>query len=210
MEFEVSLNANVRQGKRIDCRIIFAQPPGRIPMKTKTAFALAGLLGVVGLTPAEDSTPAPAPTTDRVEFPKDYATTYAVLRTVVREEGTKVVTVYGNAAAASVTNKTQLPYPYGSVIVMETAATRKDADGKPVKDADGKLQKDKVLGMHVMRKEKGFGEAYQTNRSGEWEYVEYRADGSYLTPPAKSASCSECHVKAGKEKDFVYRGRFGE
>lgn len=179
-------------------------------MKPKAILVLTCILAVFGSVHADDSAPAPAPTQDRVEFPKCYATTFAVLRTVVRDEGAKVVTIYGNAAAASVTNKTQLPYPYGSVIVMETSATRKDADGKPIKDADGKLQKDKVLGMHVMRKEKGYGESYQTNRSGEWEYVEYRADGSYLTPPAKSASCSECHVKAGKEKDFVYRGRFGE
>jgi hypothetical protein len=58
-----------------------------------------------------------------------------------------------------------------------------------------------------MRREKGFGEAYRDKRSGEWEYVEYRADGSYLTPAAKSAACSACHVKAGPEKDFVFQGR---
>lgn len=175
---------------------------------------LPWLFAAVFAVSAEDSTPrpepAPAPKQDRVGFPKDYAATFQVLRTVERDQGAKVVTVYGNSAAASVTNKSQLPYPYGAVIVMETAATRRDDAGKPFKDASGKLEKDKVLGMHVMRKEKGFGEAYQGKRSGEWEYVEYRADGSYLTPPAKSASCSECHVKAGKDKDFVYRGRFGE
>jgi hypothetical protein len=67
-----------------------------------------------------------------------------------------------------------------------------------------------VLGMHVMRREKDFGQAYGSKRSGEWEYVEYRADGSYITPPQKSASCAECHIKAGPEKDFVYNARFAE
>jgi hypothetical protein len=58
-----------------------------------------------------------------------------------------------------------------------------------------------------MRREKGFGEAYGKNRTGEWEYVEYRADKSYITAPQKSFACAECHVKAGRERDFVYRGR---
>jgi hypothetical protein len=39
--------------------------------------------------------------------------------------------------------------------------------------------------------------------------VEYQADGSYITPPQKSATCAECHVKAGAKKDFVYQARLG-
>jgi len=151
-----------------------------------------------------------APSEDRVGFPQDYAETYQVLRTVAREEGEKLVTVYGNAQAASLTNRAQLPYPYGSILVMETASTVKDAGGQPVKGADGALKKDQVLGLHVMRREKDFGVAYGSNRTGEWEYVEYRGDGSYLTPPQKSAICAACHVKAGAEKDFVYKGRPAE
>ena len=58
------------------------------------------------------------------------------------------------------------------------------------------------------RREKDFGEAYGKNRTGEWEYVEYRADETYITPPQKSFACAECHVKAGREKDFVYKGWF--
>ncbi len=157
---------------------------------------------------ADTNTPAPAE--DRVGFPKGYAKRFAVLRTVDREEGKKLVTIYGNASAASVTKPAQLPYPYGSIFVMETASTVKDAGGKPVKDASGALQKDKVLGLHVMRRGKDFGAPYAAKRSGEWEYVEYRADGSYITPPQKSASCAECHIKAGGGKDFVYHGRFAE
>ncbi|MSU63841.1 MAG: hypothetical protein EXS31_15815 [Pedosphaera sp.] len=163
---------------------------------------------VLALAASGAETDSPAPSVDRVGFPKDYAKGYEVLRTVARDEGAKVVTVYGNAPAASVTNRTQLPYPNGSVLVMETASTVKNAEGKPVKDAGGALQKDKVLGLHVMRRGKDFGAAYATKRSGEWEFVEYRADGSHITPPQKSSSCAECHIKAGAEKDFVYNGRF--
>lgn len=160
------------------------------------------LLGIL-LPPAAllfaADTNGPAPATDRVGFPQGYATTFEVLRTVTREEGRKLVTVYGNQAAAGVTNKSLLPYPYGSVLVMETARAATNSSGAVVKGD--------VLGLHVMRKEKNFGAAYAAKRSGEWEYVEYRADGSYLTPPQKSAACSECHLKADPGRDFVYKGR---
>jgi hypothetical protein len=91
---------------------------------------------------------------------------------------------------------------------METASTVKGSDGKPVRNGTGALEKDKVLGLHVMRRGKDFGAAYASKRSGEWEFVEYHADGSYITPPQKSAACAECHIKAGAEKDFVYKARF--
>ena len=128
----------------------------------------------------------PTPKVDRVGFPKDYSKTFEVLRTVERPEKQQVVTVFGNERAASVRGVEDLPYPYGSVIVMETAGAIKDEQGKPRLDDKGHLRKGDVVGLHVMRREKGFGEAYGENRTGEWEYVEYRADGTYITPPNKS------------------------
>jgi len=148
-----------------------------------------------------------APTVDRVGFPKGYSEAFQVLRTVTRTNEQKLVTIYGNKAAASVTNAVQLPYPYGSVIVMETANVLKDAQGKPVIDAQGNFRKDKVTGLHVMRREKDFGQAYAENRPGEWEFVEYTPDGGYITPPEKSGRCAECHFKATAKWDFVYRAR---
>jgi chitinase len=159
---------------------------------------------------ARSTADAPAPTADRVGFPKDYATTFAVLRTVDQPEKQQVVTVFGNHQAASVRRTDDLPYPYGSVIVMETAGALKDEQGKPRLDDKRHFKKGDVAGLHVMRREKGFGEAYGNNRTGEWEYVEYRVDGSYITPPGKSFVCAECHVKAGRDRDFVYRGRVFE
>jgi hypothetical protein len=161
------------------------------------------------LTPAILIGEEPSKETDRVGFPEGYAR-FAVLRTVLRDNGAKRVTIYGNDLAAGVTNKAQLPYPNGAVLVMETAGTAKDGDGKPVMDADGLPKKDQVLGLHVMRRGPDFGAAYGEKRSGQWEYAEYRADRSYITTPANSATCSECHIKAGPEKDYVYNGRFAD
>src|SRR5262249_16001377 len=135
-----------------------------------------------------------------------YGQTFIVLRTVNKSMEHKVVTVYGNALAASVTNRAQLPYPYGSVLVMETASILLDSQGQPVLDAKRAVRKKDVTGLHVSRRGPGFGEAYGKNRAGEWEYVEYKPDGTYITSPQKSSSCAECHVKAGAKRDFVYKG----
>lgn len=169
-----------------------------------------GLICLLAMSTPAAETNSPAPAEDRVGFPKDYARDYEVLRTTRREDGRKLVTVYGNKPAASVTNLAQLPYPYGSVLVMETASTLKGPDGKPLIGSSGGPQKEKVLGLHVMRRGRDFGVAYAAKRSGEWEFAEYRADGSYITPPQKSATCAECHIKAGAEKDFVYKARFAD
>ncbi len=168
-------------------------------------FLLACL--AAALLSAESPGEAPVPATDRVGFPKDYQQKFQVLRAFNRKEEQKVITVFGNKLAASVTRTNDLPYPYGSIIVMETASALQGKDGEPLLDDKGNYQRNKVLGLHVMRREKDFGEAYRQNRSGEWEYVEYRTDGSYITPPQESFSCAKCHIKAGKERDFVYRGR---
>ena len=169
---------------------------------------LPGVFAFAGLLAEPTSAPAPAPAADRVGFPRTYLTEFVVLRTTTDAKEAKRVTVYGNRLAASVTNLAALPYPYGSILVMETAALEKDAAGAVVRDAQGGYRKGEVKGLHVMRRERGFGEGYATNRTGEWEYVEYRADGAQLTPPEKSAACAECHVKAGPAKDFVFKARF--
>lgn len=159
------------------------------------------------LQAADEPKPAPAPTIDRVGFPENYQQAFEILRVVKDEKKQRIVTVYGNAPAAGVTGAKSLPYPYGSIIVMESTAIAKSPDGKLATDAKGDFLKDKVTGLHVMRREKGFGEAYGPNRTGEWEYVEYNADKSLKTPPAKTASCAECHLKAGAERDFVYHAK---
>jgi hypothetical protein len=145
----------------------------------------------------------PAPKVDRVGFPKGYQSAFRQLRVEDSADAKTVIVVYGNTAAASAKGRS---YPYGSVIAMETWSTLQDAQKNVLLDGIGHFRKDKVTGLHVMRKEHGFGEAYRENRTGEWEYVEYQPDGTYITPPSASAKCASCHVKAGEAKDFVYGG----
>jgi len=179
------------------------------PRLLLSSFAVLGC-GWISLAAAEEA-PAPAPTTDRVGFPTEYARTFTVLRRTTDAEAARQVTVYGNALAASIQKLAALPYPQGSVLVMETMQLKKDATGKALQDARGKYVEDAVLGLHVMRRDAGFGADYGSQRAGEWEFVEYHADGTFITPPSKSASCSACHLKeAGLARDYVFKARFAD
>jgi hypothetical protein len=151
-----------------------------------------------------ESVTAPAPAIDRVGFPKDYKTEFKVLGVTVKDEGLRMTTVYANEQAATVTSREKLPYPNGSVLLMEFSHAARDANGQATRNADGTV-KMTVEHVDVMRRGRGFGEAYGANRTGEWEYAGYRLDGSYTTRPEQSAQCAACHRKAGAESDFVFR-----
>jgi plastocyanin len=146
----------------------------------------------------------PGPTTDRVGFPEDYQNKFKVLYTLDRPDNRQVRVIYGNAPAAAA--EPGQPFPYGSILVMETWGARLNAaTGVPALDGAGRYQRDQLTGIFVARKEKGFGEAYQHVRNGEWEYVAYRADKSILTGPAQSGSCARCHLQAGAGRDWQFR-----
>jgi hypothetical protein len=74
-------------------------------------------------------------------------------------------------------------------------------------DASSAPLKAEVARVDVMRREPGYGVAYGESRAGEWEFASYRPDGSTLLSPENSAACAACHLKAGAERDFVYRVR---
>lgn len=171
------------------------------------AMCVIGIMLLGHAASSNGSLPAAARTTDRVGFPKDYRTRFKVLGVIVKEQEQRVSTVYGNEQAAGVTSREQLPFPEGSIILVEFSAALKDANNRVVRDANGTLQRGVVDHIDVMKRGKGFGEAYGASRAGEWEYAGYRLDGSYTTPPDKSAQCAACHRQAGPENDFVFRMR---
>ena len=144
---------------------------------------------------------------DRVGFPADYRG-YAVLRTSNVTQQARLGTIYGNAKAASIHDVARLPYPNGSVLVMEWATPRKAADGTPVTGATGLWEKGEVVRIDVMRRESGYGAVYGDKRAGEWEFASYKPDGSPFEPKIDAAACAACHRQPGTARDFVFRGRF--
>jgi plastocyanin len=149
---------------------------------------------------------AQGPPVDRVGFPSGYEN-WPRLYVFDRPDVPQVRTVYGNVPAASVRRNTVNNFPYGSVLVMEVQNALRDASGRPLLDSNGRNQKDPAAQkmIFVMKKDVGFGAEYGANRSGEWEYVSYRPDGTYLTPPLQSFPCAACHRTMGPENDWTAR-----
>lgn len=144
---------------------------------------------------------------DRVGFPTDYAR-FTILRVANITQQKRLGTVYANAPAAAMHDVAKLPYPNGSVIVMEWATPVQAADGTPVVGADGLWQKGDVVRLDVMRRQAGYGAAYGTRRAGEWEFASYQPDGNPFEPKIDASACASCHAKPGVARDFVFRGRF--
>lgn len=171
----------------------FDAAPRRL-IRAATALLLFAGLGAQSMD--EGGEPRIGPAEDRVGLPADNRTTFTRLRTIPVEGGTQVLIVYANDRAASVTDRANLPYPYGSVFVAEW------------RHGEGQPRAGELFQIDVMRREPGFGVAYGDVRTGEWEYVRYRPDGSHLIPPSRSGWCAACHQWAGEGRDWVFHGRF--
>ena len=101
----------------------------------------------------EGGEPKIGPATDRVGLPDNYRTAFEHVRTAPAGKDQTLV-VYANQTAASVKNLDKLPYPYGSVIVAEWRRTdSKGGEGTPFR-------------INVMRRERGYGEAYWRSADG--------------------------------------------
>jgi len=170
------------------------------------AVAAIALFTWVGLPPVATAQQPPsgsAPAEDRVGFPEGYRETYTVMFVLDRPDNRQVRVIYGNGAAVSGTYGE--PLAYGSIMVMETWSTQKDEAGNVLFDESGRYQRDLLQGIFVQRKEPGFGEAYGVQRSGEWEYVAFRPDRTYSSPPQNTNACTSCHQDAGKTRDWSFR-----
>lgn len=156
-----------------------------------------------GFARAAQQPPAgPAPVEDRVGFPEGYEG-WTVLYVYDRPDNKQVRVIYGNDKAVAA--RANDSFPYGSVLVMETWRAKLDQAGNPELDGTGRFFRDQVTGLFVMRKEPGYGAAYEQNRTGEWEYVAYRTDRTVLTPPQNTASCAICHADTKGRNDWTFR-----
>jgi hypothetical protein len=177
-------------------------------MKTPLALSVLALAWISSLFAADaGKETATASDSGRVPFPADYQKYFEEIRASNKTGQTQLGTIYANLPAANVRETRQLPYPYGSVIVMEWAEPVKGSAGELLTDANGNWKKGAVVRVDVMRREKGFGAAYGEKRAGEWEFASFTPDGRAWSPTPNFTSCAECHSKAAA-RDFVFRGRF--
>jgi hypothetical protein len=172
----------------------------------RAGIALLLFAALGGQSMEMGSAPATGPAEDRVGLP-DYSG-FTHLRTFYGAQQRRVGTVYANAGAASVTDLANLPYPHGSIFVVEWRRALTDPAGAPLRDSAGSVRSAEVVQIDVMRREPGFGAAYGAVRTGDWEYVAYRPDGGHFVAPGQSSQCAACHMRASAGRDFVFRGRF--
>lgn len=147
---------------------------------------------------------------DRVGLPSGYATRFNVLGETLYDELHGLTTVFANDLAAAAAKTEAAHYPDGSVILMEFAEAQRDGEGQLLRDSRGQPLKGPIMHVDVMRRGAGFGADYGANRAGEWEFASYRADGTPLIPASSTEQCAACHLKAGAQKDFVFRQRSWE
>jgi plastocyanin len=156
----------------------------------------------------------PAPVVDRIGFPFGYRDTFKLFYVFDNYQNRQIRAVYGNSVAASVTPGQVFNFPYGSILLFESYTVQEDASGEPLLDRNGRFIPNVLNTLFVMRKERGFGADYKELRNGEWEYVAYRPDGTYSTPPSGTGACAQCHrsggaftqsADIGAQWDYVFR-----
>ncbi len=173
-------------------------------MKPLVHVVAVGVLVVCALEVGRSQQPEiGAPLVDRIGFPYGYQNNYKLLYVLDQFNSRQIRVIYGNDVAASA--KPGEPLPYGSILVGEFWPALRDASWEPVLDANGRYIRDGAPTINVMRKERGFGASYKSIRNGEWEYVAYRPDGTYATPPTGTTTCATCHMQAGAQRDWVFR-----
>jgi hypothetical protein len=172
-----------------------------VSKKSSHAFGVVASLALTGLVlsvPFVGHTQSlPAPIVDRVGFPAGYKNTYKMFYVFDNYQNRQIRAVYGNSIAASVDPAQPFNFPYGSIILFESYSVQEDANGEPLLDKNGRFIPNALTTLFVMRKEQGFGADYKEIRNGEWEYVAYRPDGTYATPPSGTGSCALCHLTGG-------------
>ncbi len=177
-------------------------------------MAATALVLITGSWKVVQTQALPAPVVDRVGFPSAYRSTFKLLYVFDNYQNRQIRAVYGNSIAASVTPGQVFNFPYGSIILFESYTVQEDANGEPLLDGNGRFIPNVLNTLFVMRKERGFGADYRELRNGEWEYVAYRPDGTYATPPSGTGACAQCHLTGGAvtqsanigaQWDYVFR-----
>ena len=138
---------------------------------------------------------------ERVSLPSGYKDHVTYL-TADRPFNDTVRVFYASPGAAK-SVRSGRPLPRGSVVTMEVYKAEADARGRPVKGADGRFTRGELVAIMVMEKRSGWGAEYPKDiRNGEWEYAEFRPDGS-RHEPSDTRACLECHKQVSKQ-DFVF------
>jgi hypothetical protein len=148
----------------------------------KRSKALASTIFAVAAASAGALTANVLAGPEQISFPQGYEkwTRYA---TVDRYDTKQYRELYTSPEAVKAVREGR-PIPDGTVIAMAIYSAKLDDKGVPARDANGRFVKDKLGGVTVMEKRKGWGASIPDDwRNGDWQYASFQADG---TPNEKS------------------------
>lgn len=130
---------------------------------------------------------------ERIDFPKDYQSTFKNYLNTERQNGKQLARFYANDIAVEGAKKGG-ELPDGSVLIMEVYKAKADADGKPMRSKNLKrLIRGDLAAIMVKKKGPGWGKDYKGDDMdvGDWEFAGFKQDGSRLDKDF--AKCRACH-----------------
>jgi plastocyanin len=139
---------------------------------------------------------------EQIAFPAGYEK-WTLYSTVDRYDSKQYRELYTSADAVKAVREGR-PIPDGTVLVMAIHAAKTDDTGAPQKDAKGRFIKEKLTGVTVMEKRKGWGASIPEEwRNGDWQYAAFTHDGKPNEKAnASIKNCFVCH-KPHEKQDFV-------
>lgn len=162
-------------------------------MKPKLLLFVALVLPALALVVPSTAGP------EKIVFPE--YTKHVLYHNLDRPDVKQVRDIYINPEALKPARDGQ-PLAPGTVLTIVVFKAKLDAQGTPVKDDTGRFIKGELDHINVMEKRQGWGTEYPDDiRNGEWEYANFRADGSLVKRDYKP--CFGCH-KPMANTDYVF------
>ena len=170
-------------------------------MRKRTIAAATGIAALT-LTPA-GMVRAGA---DRIAFPQGFEKSYTLYGVIDRPDRKQVRFFYVDRASLKAAKYGQ-PMPDGTTLVMAFKKATVDANGEPVLDKNGRMIPDgDFTSVAVQKKGKGWGADHtEKQQNGDWEYAEFKPDGSRNTEVKSFDACFGCHsARAKPAQDYTF------
>jgi hypothetical protein len=169
----------------------------------KLTIAAATGLAALSLTLAAGTVHAGP---DRIAFPEGFEKTYKLYGVIDRPDSKVVRYFYVDPASLKAATYGK-PLPDGTTLVMAFKKAKLGPDGEPVLDKNGHMIPDgDFTRVAVQKKGKGWGADHsEKQQNGDWEYAEFKPDGSRNADVKSYDSCFSCHNNRQKPaEDFTF------
>lgn len=155
-----------------------------------SALSFVGIFGLM----AKDS--------ERIAFPKDYATTYINYLSLDRTQNPdQIIRLFANDTAMEGRDANG-KYKNGSILVAEVYKAKLDEDGEAVESTLDRRVRDKFALIAVMEKRDGWGKGFsEEHQNGDWDFAAFKPNGERANKDINA--CRACHAPF-KQQDHVF------